>query len=76
MSQFTFMILFVILWLASFVLAIVFFLQKRKLQKTLDAIKNIVNSTEEEQQGDEHSETQSHYLRERKEDGTIVYQNL
>lgn len=76
MSQFTFMFLLIIVWPLPIVLATVFYLQKRKLQQTLDAIKQIINSSEEEQQGDERSEVQSHFLRERKEDGTIVYQNL
>lgn len=76
MSQFTFMFLLIIVWPLPIVLATVFYLQKRKLQQTLDAIKQIINSSEEEQQGDERSEEQSHFLRERKEDGTIVYQNM
>lgn len=76
MSQFTFMFLLIIVWPLPIALATVFYLQKRKLQQTLDAIKQIINSSEEEQQGDERSEVQSHFLRERKEDGTIVYQNL
>ena len=76
MSQFTFMILLAILWLVPVVLATVFYLQKRKLQQTLDAIKQIIDDTEEEPKETESSKKQGAYLRERKEDGTIVYQNL
>lgn len=76
MSQFTFMFLLVALWPIPIVLATIFYVQKRQFQQKLDAIKQIIDDTEEELKNTESSKKQSHYLRERKEDGTIVYQNL
>lgn len=76
MSQFTFMFLLIIVWPLPIVLATVFYLQKRKLQQTLDAIKQIINSSEEELQESEPSGTQSHYLCEYDENGSVVYHNL
>ena len=76
MSQFTFMFLLIIVWPLPIVLATVFYLQKRKLQQTLDAIKQIINDAEEELQESEPSGTQSRYLCEYDENGSVVYHNL
>ena len=76
MSQFTFMFLLVILWPIPIVLATIFYIQKRQFQQKLDAIKQIINDAEEELKESKSSETQSHYLCEYDEDGSVVYHNL
>ena len=76
MTQFSFMLFLAVLWLVPVALATVFYIQKRKSQKRLDAIKQIIDETEKELKELESSKRRSSYLRERKEDGTIVYQNL
>lgn len=72
MSQFTFMFLLIIVWPIPIVLATVFYLQKRKHQQKLDAIKKITENIEETLNATERRKKMDVFLRKHHDGGSKV----